>query len=110
MIGLAHAQARALKIVVPFPAGGGADITARLLAEQMAPLLGQPVVIENRPGRRRQNAAEAVARSAPDGGTVFLGGATIFCANRYLYRGSMPFDALKDFAHISPARSAPRCW
>jgi tripartite-type tricarboxylate transporter receptor subunit TctC len=98
---IGHAQARALKIVVPFPPGGAADITARLLGEQMAPLLGQPVVIENRPGAGGNIAAEAVARSAPDGGTVFLGGATIFCANRYLYRGSMPFDALRDFAHIS---------
>ncbi|MFC7474561.1 tripartite tricarboxylate transporter substrate binding protein [Dankookia sp. GCM10030260] len=96
-----QAQARALKIVVPFPPGGAADITARLLAEQMAPLLGQPVVIENRPGAGGNIAAEAVARSAPDGATVFLGGATIFCANRYLYRNSMPFDALRDFAHIS---------
>ncbi|WP_431268939.1 tripartite tricarboxylate transporter substrate binding protein [Dankookia sp. P2] len=98
---IARAQARPVKIVVPFPPGGAADITARLLAEQMAPLLNQPVVIENRPGAGGNIAAEAVARSAPDGGTVFLGGATIFCANRYLYRSSMPFDALRDFAHIS---------
>jgi tripartite-type tricarboxylate transporter receptor subunit TctC len=102
--GLVRAQGfplRAVRIVVPFPPGGAADITARLLGEQMAPVLGQPVVIENRPGAGGNIAAEAVARAAPDGHTVFLGGATIFCANKYLYRGDLPFDALRDFAHIS---------
>ena len=94
-------QSRAIRILVPFPPGGAADITARLLAEQMAPLLGQPVVIENRPGAGGNIAAEATARAAPDGLTVFLGGATIFCANRYLYRTAMPFDTMRDFAHIS---------
>lgn len=97
----ALAQSRAVRILVPFPPGGAADITARLLAEQMAPLLGQPVVIENRPGAGGNIAAEATARAAPDGLTVFLGGATIFCANRYLYRSAMPFDTMRDFAHIS---------
>jgi len=102
--GLARAQGfpqRAVKIVVPFPPGGAADITARLLGEQMAPLLGQPVVIENRPGAGGNIAAEAVARATPDGHTVFLGGATIFLANKYLYRSAVPFDTFRDFAHVS---------
>jgi tripartite-type tricarboxylate transporter receptor subunit TctC len=101
---IARAQgfpARPMKIVVPFPPGGAADITARLLAEQMTPLLSQPMVVENRPGAGGNIAAEAVARSSPDGHTVLLGGATILCANKYLYRSSMPFDGLRDFAHIS---------
>ncbi len=92
---------KTLKIVVPFPPGGAADITARLLAEQMAPRLGQAVVIENRPGAGGNIAAEVVAHAPPDGHTLFLGGATIFCANKYLYRGVMPFDTMRDFAHIS---------
>lgn len=92
---------RALKIVVPFPPGGAADLTARLLGEKMAALLGQPVVIENRTGAGGNIAGEMVARSAPDGYTLFLGGATILCANKYLYRAGMPFDGLRDFAHVS---------
>ncbi|MDB5374099.1 MAG: Tripartite-type tricarboxylate transporter, receptor component TctC [Belnapia sp.] len=98
---LALSQARPIRIVVPFPPGGAADITARLLAAEMTPLLGQTVTIENRPGAGGNIAAEVVARATPDGATLFLGGATIFCANRYLYRGAMPFDTLRDFAHIS---------
>lgn len=102
--GLAHAQgfpARPLRLVVPFPPGGAADITARLVAERMGALLGQPVVIDNRPGAGGNIAGEVVARSAPDGHTLFLGGATILCANKYLYRNGMPFDGLADFSHIS---------
>jgi tripartite-type tricarboxylate transporter receptor subunit TctC len=98
---VARAQPRAIRIIVPFPPAGAADITARLLATEMAPLLGQNVVVENRPGAGGNIAAEAVARATPDGQTLFLGGATILCANRYLYRGVMPFDTLRDFAHIS---------
>jgi tripartite-type tricarboxylate transporter receptor subunit TctC len=102
--GIAHAQAfpnRPLRLIVPFPAGGAADITARLVAERMSSSLGQSVVIDNRPGAGGNIAGEAVARSAPDGHTLFLGGATILCANKYLYRNSMPFDGLADFSHIS---------
>ncbi len=102
--GIARAEdfpSRPLRLVVPFPPGGAADITARLVAERMAALLGQPVVIDNRPGAGGNIAGEVVARSAPDGYTLFLGGATILCANKYLYRNGMPFNGLTDFSHIS---------
>jgi tripartite-type tricarboxylate transporter receptor subunit TctC len=102
--GIAQAQAfpsRPLRLVVPFPPGGAADITARLVAERMSATLGQPVVIDNRPGAGGNIAGEVVARSAPDGHTLFLGGATILCANKYLYRNGMPFDGLTDFSHFS---------
>lgn len=92
--------ARPIRLVVPFPPGGAADITARLVGERMSASLGQPVVIDNRPGAGGNIAAEAVARAAPDGYTLFLGGATIFCANKSLY-GSLPFDPLRDFTHLS---------
>lgn len=103
--GVARAQQgfpnRSLRLVVPFPPGGAADITARLVADRMAITLGQPVVIDNRPGAGGNIAGEAVARSAPDGHTLFLGGATILCANKYLYRNGMPFDGITDFSHVS---------
>ena len=82
--GIAHAQsfpARPLRLVVPFPPGGAADITARLVAERMAQQLGQSVIIDNRPGAGGNIAGDVVTRSAPDGHTLFLGGATILCAN-----------------------------
>lgn len=92
---------RPLRLVVPFPPAGAADLIARMLAEPMAARLGQPIVVENRPGAGGNIAAEAVARAAPDGHTLFLGGATILLANKYLYRAAMPFDTFRDLAHIS---------
>jgi len=92
---------RPVRLVVPFTPGGAADITARLVGERMGTILGQPVVVENRPGAGGNIAGEAVARSAPDGTSLFLGGATIFCANRALYGGRIPFDPIADFTHLS---------
>jgi hypothetical protein len=92
---------RPLRLIVPFPPGGAADITARLLAERMGPFLNQTVLVENRPGAGGNTAGEIVARSAPDGHTIFLGGATILLANKYLFRNGMPFDGIADFAHVS---------
>lgn len=91
---------RPIRLVVPFPPGGAADITARLVGERMSAGLGQPVVIDNRPGAGGNIAAEAVARAAPDGYTLFLGGATIFCANKSLY-SSLSFDPVRDFTHLT---------
>ncbi|MBP0496187.1 Bug family tripartite tricarboxylate transporter substrate binding protein [Pararoseomonas indoligenes] len=92
---------RSIRLVVPFTPGGAADITARLVGERMSAILGQSVVVENRGGAGGNIAAEVVARSAPDGYTLFLGGATIFCANKDLYGGRIPFDPMKDFTHLS---------
>ncbi|WP_073134595.1 Bug family tripartite tricarboxylate transporter substrate binding protein [Muricoccus roseus] len=92
---------RSIRLVVPFTPGGAADITARLMGERMSAILGQSVVVENRGGAGGNIAAELVARSAPDGYTLFLGGATIFCANKDLYGGRIPFDPMKDFTHLS---------
>src|SRR5437870_2043107 len=64
---------RAIKIVVPFTAGGGSDVTTRLIAEQMTPKLGQPVIVENRPGASASVGAGQVAHAPPDGYTILVG-------------------------------------
>jgi len=72
---------RPVTLVVPFPPGGSTDVMARLLAERMAPVLGQPVLVENRPGGATVVGAEAVARSQPDGYTVLVNSGTTLTIN-----------------------------
>ena len=98
-----HAQpafpTKALRIVVPFAAGGVGDLTARAVATGLAERLGQPVVIDNRPGAGGVVAADAVARAEPDGHTLFLmSNGTAVSAS--LFR-SLPYDTLADFAPVS---------
>jgi tripartite-type tricarboxylate transporter receptor subunit TctC len=105
---IARAQgfpSRPLRIVVPFPPGGAVDITGRLLAERLQPLLGQTVVVENRGGAGGNIGADVVAKAEPDGHTILLGTATILAANKFLYRRSMPFDPIRDFAPITRVSS-----
>ena len=95
--------------MVPFAPGGAVDITARLLAERLQPVLGQ-VVVENRGGAGGNLGADVVAKGEKDGHTLLLGAASILCANKFLYRRSMPFDPLRDLA---PSRASPParcCW
>ncbi|WP_066272162.1 tripartite tricarboxylate transporter substrate binding protein [Hydrogenophaga palleronii] len=99
----AQAQAsfpsKALRVVVPFAAGGVADLTARVVAQRLAELLGQPVVIDNRPGAGGVVAADAVARAEPDGHTMFLmSNGTAVTAGLFK---SLPFDTIKDFTPVS---------
>ncbi|VTU20950.1 Tripartite tricarboxylate transporter family receptor [Variovorax sp. RA8] len=80
-----HAQTypvRPVKLVVPFPAGGGTDIVARKVAEHVREELGQPVVVENRAGASGNIGADSVARSAPDGYTLMLTAAPFAIARR----------------------------
>ena len=95
-----------VKLVVPFAAGGSTDITARLLAQALGDRLGQPVVVENRPGAGGNIGAEAVARAVPDGQTLFMATSGIIGANKALYR-TLPFDPVKDFAPISQVAFVP---
>jgi len=92
---------RPVRIVVPFPPGGAVDITARLLAERLQPILGQSFVVENRGGAGGNLGADAVAKAEKDGHTIGLMTATIMAANKFLYRRSMPIDPLRDLAPVT---------
>jgi tripartite-type tricarboxylate transporter receptor subunit TctC len=104
LLGFASAQAeplsnRPIKIVVPFGAGGVADLTARVVAKKMAENMGQAVVIENKPGAGGVAAGDMVAKSEADGHTLLLmSNGTAVSAGLFK---SLPFDTLKDFAPIS---------
>jgi len=102
--GIARAQSfptRPVRIIVPFPPGGAVDITGRLLAERLAPILGQNVLVDNRGGAGGNIGADAVAKADPDGHTILLGTATILAANKFLYRRGMPFDPIRDLAPVT---------
>ena len=99
---MAAAQAfpgKPVKIVVPFGAGGVADLTARIVAQKLSESLGQPVVVDNRPGAGGVVAGDMVAKSEPDGHTLLLmSNATAVSAGLFK---SLPFDAVRDFTPVS---------
>jgi len=95
----ARAQARAIRLIAPYPPGGGVDTTARLLAGPMGAFLGQPVVVENRAGAGGSIGAAELARSAPDGATAMVD-AMAHTVNPALLRG-LPFDYATAFTPIS---------
>jgi tripartite-type tricarboxylate transporter receptor subunit TctC len=100
------APPRPVRLVVPYPPGGGADTTARLLAGPLAPFLGQPVVVENRPGAGSTIGAGEVARAAPDGTTLLLDAASHAMAPA-LIRG-LTFDYATAFTPISQVLVLPQ--
>ena len=91
---------RAIRLIVPFPAGGPADIVARLIGQKMSEGWGQPVVIENRAGANTIIAAQAAAKVAPDGYTLLMAIDSTLVMNQFLYK-NLPYDPLADFAPIS---------
>jgi tripartite-type tricarboxylate transporter receptor subunit TctC len=91
---------RPIKLVVSFPPGGAADVVARLIGQPLSVRLGQPVVIENRPGANGNIAGEIVARAPPDGHTLLAGPSALFGVNPHLY-SRMPFDPHKDLLPIA---------
>jgi tripartite-type tricarboxylate transporter receptor subunit TctC len=97
---------RPLRIVVGYVAGGTNDILARLVAAELAPRLGQPVVVENRPGASAIIGAQAVAKAPPDGYTLLLGGTGPMAFNAALY-SKLPYSPTKDFAPISMIGNFP---
>ncbi|WIW50521.1 tripartite tricarboxylate transporter substrate binding protein (plasmid) [Bradyrhizobium sp. 62B] len=97
---------RLITVVVPFPAGGTSDVNARLVAQEIAKSLGQPVVVENRPGANGNLGSLTVARAAPDGYTLLLSGVGSHAINAGIYK-NMPYDPVKDFTHITMIASGP---
>ncbi|WP_338496987.1 tripartite tricarboxylate transporter substrate binding protein [Delftia tsuruhatensis] len=101
---LAHAQAqsypdRPIKLVVPFAPGGATDILGRLLATSLGERLGQPVVVENRPGAGTVVAGALVAKAPPDGYTLLLGASTTLTLNPVI-RNPLPYDPLRSFTPL----------
>ena len=91
---------RPIHIVVPFPAGGPSDLVSRIIGQKMSETLGQPVVIDNRPGGNTIIGAQAVARAAPDGYTLLMAIDSTLVMNQFLYK-SLPYDPFTDFAPIT---------
>jgi tripartite-type tricarboxylate transporter receptor subunit TctC len=90
---------RAIKIVVAFPAGGGADLAARVVGQKLSESFGQPVIIENRAGANGNIGAEAVARAAPDGYTLVMGSNANITTNPHLM--ALGYDPMKDLAPVA---------
>src|SRR6187549_4087003 len=98
-----HAAAQAypsrpVKIIVPATTGGAIDVIARVLADKMTTSLGQPVVVENKPGASNNLGTDFVAKSAPDGYTLVIV-ASSHATNKFLFK-QMPFDPVKDFEPV----------
>lgn len=102
---VAWAQAKPIRLIVPYPPGGPLDIVARLLADKVKLSLG-PVVVENRPGAGGSLGMELVARSAPDGLTIGMGAVATHAINPWLY-SKIPYDALRDFTPITRVAQVP---
>lgn len=103
-----HAEqypAKPIRILVGYPPGGSVDVTARVIADRLRPMLNQAVVVENRPGATGNIAADLFAKTAPDGYTLYLG-TTINAVSVSLFK-NLPYDPVKDFAPISKAVVAP---
>jgi tripartite-type tricarboxylate transporter receptor subunit TctC len=97
---------RPLRMVVGFPPGGGTDIAARILAPKLSEQLGQPVVIENRPGATGTTAAAMVATSPGDGYTLMMGHVSVNAIAPSLF-SNLGYDVIRDFAPVAIAASVP---
>ncbi|WP_431281388.1 Bug family tripartite tricarboxylate transporter substrate binding protein [Humitalea sp. 24SJ18S-53] len=98
---------RPMRLIVPFPPGGLADQLARPLAARLTQVLGQPMVVENRPGAGGNLGADVVAKAAPDGYSWLLGSIGPLAANQFLFPG-MPFDTRSAFAPVSLLVNTPK--
>lgn len=98
---------KAVRIVVPFPAGGATDAPARMLGEKLSELWRQPVIVENRPGAGGSLGAAEVARSAPDGYTLLFPSGAVMTVNQFVYAKPI-YDPERDFTPVTNVVSAPQ--
>jgi tripartite-type tricarboxylate transporter receptor subunit TctC len=110
MMGTATAQsnypAKAIRYVVPFPAGGPLDIVARAIGQELTKSWNQPVIIDNRPGAGGNIGADLVAKAPADGYTILMGAVSTHAINVTLY-SKLPYDPIKDFAPVTLITSVP---
>jgi len=102
---IARAQAKAIRLIVPYPAGGPLDVMARALADKAKDTLGT-VVVENRPGAGGNIGADAVAKAAPDGSTIVMGAVATHAINPWLY-AKIPYDPVRDFTPLTLVARVP---
>src|SRR5205807_10200138 len=96
---------RPIKIIVPFGPGGFTDVVARIIQKDLGPAVGQPVIIENRPGAGSTIGTDAVAKAKPDGYTLAMI-STTHVISPHLYKG-MPYDPIRDFAPVMKIGEGP---
>ena len=97
---------RLIKIVVPFPPGQLSDSMARVLADKLKDAMGQPVIVENKPGQAGSLGVAGFAKAPPDGYTLLLGATAAFASNKFLY-SNIAYDPLKDFQPITMLSTTP---
>ena len=105
LAGTAAAQARPLRLIVPYPPGGPLDIVSRALAERVKDSLGV-VIVENKPGAGGNLGADAAAKAAPDGTTIVMGAVATHAINPWLY-ARLPYDPIRDFTPITGVAQVP---
>ena len=108
--GIAHAQTyphQSIKLIVPWPPGGGVDTSARLTSQPLGARLGQAIVIENKPGAGGNIGTEGFIRAAPDGYTLLMASVSPNAINPNIYQGKLGFDPIKDFTPIILVASVP---
>src|SRR2546423_11584020 len=95
-----------IRVIIPFVAGGSSDIVGRAIGSKFSELLGQPAVVENKPGANGAIAAEFVAKADPDGHTILVGSIGVFSINAALYK-DLRYHPLRDFAPVTLAVTTP---
>ena len=105
-VGQAAYPDKPIKLVVPFAPGGASDLTARTLAQKMGDSMGQPIVVDNKPGANGAIGTDLVAKAAPDGYTILLTDRGSLTVNPALY-AKLPYDPIKDFSYIGIATDGP---